>query len=426
MASAPGYEPRGPGFYSRQVSWVFFVKGELPQRSPGFGLICAEGDLWKDQRKFVSSSLKNFGMVRFGPKRDKMEERIAVGVKECVEKLSRLTSPCDPQPALLHCLGNVVNSLVFGHTWSEDDPTWLWLQHLQEEGTKLIGVAGPINFLPFLRVFPEYKKTMRFLMEGKEKTHVVYDNMIRERKKRGEGSGPGDDMIDAFLAEMSRRQASGRGDEGFYTVSQFHHLLADLFGAGVDTTLTTLRWFLLFMAQNPDVQTRVQEELDGVLQGRPLTLEDAAVLPYTEATLAETQRIRSVVPLGIPHGALEDTELAGYHIPRGAMLVPLQWAVHMDPKLWPEPDRFNPGRFLTEDDRFYKPEAFIPFQTGKRICVGEELGRMLLFLFGATIVHQFRVSPPDGAPLDLEGDVGITLTPRPQSLLFTARFETTR
>nr|CAD7258397.1 unnamed protein product [Timema shepardi] len=297
----------------------------------------------------------------------------------------------------------------------------------------------------FVRVFPEYKKTMRFLMEGKEKTHVVYDNMIRERKKRGEGSGPGDDMIDAFLAEMSRRQASGRGDEGFYTVSQFHHLLADLFGAGVDTTLTTLRWFLLFMAQNPDVQTRVQEELDGVLQGRPLTLEDAAVLPYTEATLAETQRIRSVVPLGIPHGALEDTELAGYHIPRGAMLVPLQWAVHMDPKLWPEPDRFNPGRFLTEDDRFYKPEAFIPFQTGgeadlertlrsfdmfsrtgKRICVGEELGRMLLFLFGVTIVHQFRVSPPEGAPLDLEGDVGITLTPRPQSLLFTARFETTR
>nr|CAD7439764.1 unnamed protein product [Timema bartmani] len=278
----------------------------------------------------------------------------------------------------------------------------------------------------FVRVFPEYKKTMRFLMEGKEKTHVVYDNMIRERKKRGEGSGPGDDMIDAFLAEMSRRQASGRGDEGFYTVSQFHHLLADLFGAGVDTTLTTLRWFLLFMAQNPDVQTRVQEELDGVLQGRPLTLEDAAVLPYTEAALAETQRIRSVVPLGIPHGALEDTELAGYHIPRGAMLVPLQWAVHMDPKLWPEPDRFDPARFLTEDNRFYKPEAFIPFQTGKRICVGEELGRMLLFLFGATIVHQFRVSPPDGAPLDLEGDVGITLTPRPQSLLFTARFETTR
>nr|CAD7464348.1 unnamed protein product [Timema tahoe] len=276
-----------------------------PSKRVSSSLICAEGDLWKDQRKFVSSCLKNFGMVRFGPKRDKMEQRIAVGVKECVEKLSRLTSPCDPQPALLHCLGNVVNSLVFGRTWSEDDPTWLWLQHLQEEGTKLIGVAGPINFLPFLRVFPEYKKTMRFLMEGKEKTHVVYDNMIRERKKRGEGSGPGDDMIDAFLAEMSRRQASGRGDEGFYTVSQFHHLLADLFGAGVDTTLTTLRWFLLFMAQNPDVQTRVQEELDGVLQGRPLTLEDAAVLPYTEAALAETQRIRSVVPLGIPHGALE-------------------------------------------------------------------------------------------------------------------------
>ncbi|GFG33574.1 hypothetical protein Cfor_03469, partial [Coptotermes formosanus] len=390
-------------------------------------LICAEGELWRDQRRFVITCLKNFGMIKYGAKRDKMENRISVGVQESIEILGRKASVAEPQdilPVLRHCLGNVLNSLVFGVVYKENDPTWKWLQDLQELGTKYVGVAGPVNFMPFLRFIPKFAKTMKFLMEGKEKTHEHYQNIImnRTQKRRfvpkDDDSSLVDDMIDAFLDEKERR---GENDGGFYSTAQFHHLLADLFGAGLDTTLTTLSWFFLFVAEHANIQKRIQEELDSIIGSRVPTLEDLPLLPYTEACLAETQRIRSVVPAGFPHGTVEATTLAGYHIPKGAMILPLQWAVHMDPEQWPEPERFNPERFLTDDGQFYKPEAFIPFQTGKRMCVGEELARMLLFLFGATIIHRFNVQAPEGVTIDLEGDCGMMLNPKAQKLLLTPR-----
>jgi ecdysteroid 25-hydroxylase CYP306A1 len=98
---------------------------------------------------------------------------------------------------------------------------------------------------------------MKFLMEGKEKTHEHYQNIImnRTQKRRfvpkDDDSSLADDMIDAFLDEKERR---GENDGGFYSTAQFHHLLADLFGAGLDTTLTTLSWFFLFVAEHANIQ----------------------------------------------------------------------------------------------------------------------------------------------------------------------------
>jgi ecdysteroid 25-hydroxylase CYP306A1 len=101
---------------------------------------------------------------------------------------------------------------------------------------------------------------MNFLLEGKEKTHEYYESIIRNRIQKGGSVSKDeenvllDDVIDAFLDEKKRRAES---DGGFYSTAQLHHLLADLFGAGLDTTLTTLSWFFLFLAQHADVQVRV-------------------------------------------------------------------------------------------------------------------------------------------------------------------------
>lgn len=118
------------------------------------------------------------------------------------------------------------------------------------------------------------------------------------------------------------------------------------------------------MANHPKIQEKVQEEIDQVIGDRRLSMEDSTNMPYTEATLAEIQRIRSVVPTGIPHGALEDMEIESYTIPKGTMIVPLQWAVHMNEKMWKDPEDFEPARFLNSEGRFVKDEALIPFQTG--------------------------------------------------------------
>lgn len=112
------------------------------------------------------------------------------------------------------------------------------------------------------------------------------------------------------------------------------------------------------------LQKRIHEDLDRVCRDAP-TLADAPGLPYLQAAVAESQRIRPVVPTGIPHGALRDTRIAGYRVPRGTMVMPLQWAVHMSPEYWSRPEVFDPERFLDEEGKFFRPEAFMPFQTGK-------------------------------------------------------------
>ncbi|OAD52305.1 hypothetical protein WN48_02122 [Eufriesea mexicana] len=355
-----------------------FAKDAFAGRAPlylthgimqGYGLVCAEGERWKEQRKFVSNCLRNFGMVKHeGPRRERMEKRISEAADECVSVLKERAAnePIDPLNTLHHCMGNFVNSIVFGKTYEEEEEVWKWLRHLQEEGVKEIGVAGPLNFLPFLRFLPWYGRTIRTIVDGKEKTHQVYRGILSEHRARISKMPESKNKIESFLAAFDEQMRMRNATEsGHFTEPQLYHLLADLFGAGTDTTLTTLRWFLLFMAAYPTEQEKVQAEMDRYLQeGNEPTLNDRTGMPRLEAALAEVQRLRSVTPLGIPHGTLEDSRIGDYDVPRGTMIVPMQWAVHTDPAYWKEPLEFRPDRFLTDDGTFFKPESFLPFQAG--------------------------------------------------------------
>ncbi|XP_041451378.1 cytochrome P450 306a1 [Drosophila obscura] len=432
----------------------------------GYGIICAAGPIWKHQRREVIDWLKALGMTRRpGETRSRLEQRIGRGVDECVQlyETDAALSPSsqlDPVPALQHTLGNIINDLVFGVTYERQDPDWLYLQRLQEEGVKLIGVSGVVNFLPWLRRLPWNERNICFLLEGKAKTHALYDRIVErcaqrlkelqaqyQEKQQQQQQDPQQDPepeSDQFLEENSEQEAAEAEEEDdgddddvyeptcilehflinrvphseLYCDEQLRHLLADLFGAGVDTSLATLRWFLLYMAREQRCQQRLHELLLP-LSGAP-TLEELQELAYLRACLSEVQRIRSVVPLGIPHGAERDFTVGKYRIAAGSMIVSLQWAIHMDPEWWPEPEQFRPERFLNDEGHYSAPPQFIPFQTGKRMCPGDELARMMLTLFAGRILRRFHVqlAPGTAAP-DMEGESGITLAPAPYELRFT-------
>ncbi|KAH0954656.1 hypothetical protein HN011_004368, partial [Eciton burchellii] len=287
-----------------------FAKDAFAGRAPlylthgimqGYGLISAEGDLWKDQRRFVAGCLKNFGMVKLpGSRRDQMEKRILATMDECISKLkNRITADgIDPLETLHHCVGNLLNDLVFGKIYDENDEVWKWLRHLQEEGVKHIGVSGLLNFFPLLRFLPRYGRIMKSLLDGKCKTHQLYQAIIDEHRARPL-------KMDSFLAAFDNAMTTNADNPGHFTQPQFYHLLADLFGAGTDTTLTTFRWFMLFMAVYPDEQRKIHDEMKELLGARLPELEDKHVLIRLEAAIAETQRLRSVVPVGIPHGTTQ-------------------------------------------------------------------------------------------------------------------------
>ncbi|XP_061450002.1 cytochrome P450 2D19-like isoform X3 [Rhineura floridana] len=190
-------------------------------------------------------------------------------------------------------------------------------------------------------------------------------------------------------------------------------VMFDLFAAGSETTARTIQWGLLYLVTFPDIQENCQSEMDMVLgNGACLKYEDQEKLPYTNAVIHEIQRFSSVPALGIGHAPIKDTQLSGYTISKGTTVIINFASILCDKSQWKYPSEFNPSNFLNEQGEFMKPEAFLPFSAGPRVCLGENMARMELFLFLATILRSFQLSWPDESKApDLTPQYGITLSP---------------
>jgi 26-hydroxylase len=117
-----------------------------------------------------------------------------------------------------------------------------------------------------------------------------------------------------------------------------------------------------------------------------------------------------------------DETLNGYKIPAGCHVIPLINTVHMDPNLWENPEVFNPSRFLDAAGNVQKPEFFIPFGVGRRMCLGNVLARMELFMFFTAMMHNFDITLPEGAALpSLKGNPGVTISPDRFAVCLTPR-----
>ncbi|XP_035851086.1 cytochrome P450 2K1-like isoform X2 [Sander lucioperca] len=220
------------------------------------------------------------------------------------------------------------------------------------------------------------------------------------------------------LAGSPSVQESGIANSYFHE----HNLMQTvfhLFGAGTDTTASTLRWGLLFMAKNPKIQDQVQEELSREIGSRNVQVEDRKNLPFTNAVIHETQRLASILPIAVPHKTSQDITFQGHFIKKGTKVFPLLTSVLHDESEWERPHSFYPAHFLDKDGKFVKREAFMPFSAGHRICPGESLARMELFIFFTSLLQHFRFTPPPGVSedeLDLTPRVGFTLSPSPHKL----------
>uniref|UniRef100_A0A667YIE2 Cytochrome P450 2F5-like n=1 Tax=Myripristis murdjan TaxID=586833 RepID=A0A667YIE2_9TELE len=145
------------------------------------------------------------------------------------------------------------------------------------------------------------------------------------------------------------------------------------------------------------LKEKMQQEIDTVIgqECRP-SMEDRKSLPFTDAVIHEVQRFLDIVPLSVPHYALQDICFRGYIIPKGTVILPMLHSVLREDKQWATPWSFNPQHFLDQNGNFKKNPAFLPFSAGKRACVGESLARMELFLFLVALLQRFTFSCPGG------------------------------
>eukprot|EP00058_Branchiostoma_floridae_P014115 XP_002599603.1 hypothetical protein BRAFLDRAFT_58542 [Branchiostoma floridae] len=374
-----------------------------------FGAVfCLYGDRWSALRRFTVSTLRFFGMGT-----TILEEKIQEECRHFCSALRLLVGqPVDLKNRLETSVSNIIVYMAVGKRFEYGDPKFGRLQILAERINVTFYKLYIVNCFPMLRFFPGFRKMYNELMD---RTAELY-SYIREYIGQHGNTAPDDirDFIDAF-------NKTKQDNPGFLPDMTLTYLIADLFSAGTETSSLTLCWGFLYLTAYPDVQEKVQAELDRVVgRDRPPAFSDRINLPYTEATIMEIQRIATIIPL-LPHRTSDDTTLLGYDIPAGTNVIVNLWDLHMDPSRWPDPHRFDPARFLGENGRLLTHDAFMPFSTGYRRCWGEQMGKMELFLFLTNTLQQFTLKLPEGTEPDFHGISTAFIYPRPFSLIVTKR-----
>ena len=197
--------------------------------------------------------------------------------------------------------------------------------------------------------------------------------------------------------------------------------LHDILGAAMDKTSSQLEWIVHFMAKYPAIQEKLAEEINASLPCKRLpSLGDRSKLHYTAAVIHETLLLSLVAPLGFFHSALEDSNIAGYHIPKGTLVIGNLYGIHNNPKIWQSPREFRPERFITENGTFsVGDKPLFPFGTGNRSCVGAGLAQNQMFLITARIFQKFRVKAI--GELCSNPEFSLIVSPRPFQVIFERR-----
>ncbi|XP_004693965.1 PREDICTED: cytochrome P450 2S1 [Condylura cristata] len=354
----------------------------------GHGVFFSNGERWRQLRRFTLLALRDLGMGK------REGEDIVQAEVRCLVDAFRETKgrPFDPSLLLAQATSNMVCSLVFGRRFPYKDKEFQAM--VQAAGGVLLGVSSRWGqayemFSQLLQHLPSLHAD--FL--GHVGTLAAFAvQQVEKHRENLDTSGPARDLVDAFLLKMTQEKQDT--DTEFTDKNLLMNVIYLLF-AGTVTVSATTRYTLLLLMKYPQVQERVREELTRELgAGQVPGLGDRARLPYTDAVLHEAQRLLALVPMGIPRALTKTTCFRGYILPKGTEVFPLLGSVLHDPEVFERPEEFHPDRFLDRNGHFTKPEAFLPFSLGKRVCPGEGLARAELFLLVTAILQTFSLDSP--------------------------------
>ncbi|XP_038057171.1 steroid 17-alpha-hydroxylase/17,20 lyase-like [Patiria miniata] len=385
------------------------------------------GPAWRGHRKDAASALRlslKAGSVESDghPGRSIAEKTISQEVSHLVSKMAVSDGcPINPSDMLTVALINTVCSLTFGCRYGPSDAEMKAFVSANHKLKELFKPGHPLDLFPFLKMFPS--KRMRTIQE----IIASRDSILQAQYQDHVATFRPDnirDITDAFLKSM--QDAGGNddaSDDVTMTEDQVVMSMWEIFAGGFESTFQTLRWALAYLLHYPEVQKRLQDEIDNnVPVGLP-TWRDRSRLPYLEATVLETLRHSSFSSLNGPHVTTCDTKIGDYDIAQGTTVLCNLWWVHHDPENWKDPDNFRPEHFLDEAGKVFTPKHFLPFSVGPRFCLGKQLATMGLFLYLGGILKHFTLActpgkkppslePESSEPIRTIGEYEIILTKR--------------
>ncbi|XP_012509911.1 PREDICTED: cytochrome P450 2C21-like, partial [Propithecus coquereli] len=329
----------------------FSGRGSIPafeEISQNSGIIFSNGKIWKHTWHFSLTVLQNMGMGK-----KTIEDRIQEEVSYLVETLKKTNaSPCDPT-FLLACVPcNVICSVIFQSRFDYNDPKFQTLLKYFHENLRIVSTPWMqlYNAFPLLHYLPGRHKEL-FKNVACQKEFILEE--VKQHQESLDMNNP-QDFIDYFLIKMEKEKHNKQSE---FTMDNLVITIWDMFSAGTETTSTTMRYGLLLLLKHPEVSAKIQQEIDRVIgRQRSPCMQDRSRMPYTDAVVHEIQRYIDLVPTNLPHAVTEDIQFREYFIPK-------MWNLHVQRNF------------------------------GKRVCVGEGLARMELFLILTSILQNFTLKP---------------------------------
>lgn len=270
--------------------------------------------------------------------------------------------------------------MTYGYSVEADtpDPLVLLIERMMTNAIKaVVPLAWVVDSLPFLDHLPEGIPGMSFKSIGRKwnetinLTVEVPYKFTREKMEKGTGR---ESFVSSLITQLSD---SNKLDESAESAIKF--TATQMYGGGADTTVQTLNGLAIALILFPEVQKKAREEIDAVVGDSRLPgFEDRDKLPYIAAVMKEALRWHTVVPMGLVHVADEDLEFKGYRIPKGSYIAPALWYFLHDPALYPNPDKFDPDRYLAPRNEPDPDTASFGF--GRRICPGRYFAEESLFI----------------------------------------------
>jgi cytochrome P450 len=353
----------------------------------GNGLLTSEDDFWRRQRKlaqpaFHTRRIQSYGDVMVSYTGRLLDEWQPGQVRDVNRDMMRLT------------LG-VVSKTLFDADIEKD------ANRVGDALTDILEVTQERIQSP-IQVIPEWLPTAgnRRRKAAVQALDSIVLGMIDERRASNEDHG------DLLSMLMLARDDAGQG----MTDHQLRDEAATIVLAGHETTANALSWTWYLLAQHPEVEAKLHEEVDQVLGNRPPSTDDLRQLAYTEMVVKEAMRLYPPIP-SFARQATQDTMIDKYPVRKGLIISISPWVIHRDSRWYPEPESFKPERWTREFEKSLPKCAYLPFSTGPRICIGNSFAMMEAVLILATIAQRYQLSLVPGQTI--QPHAALTLRPQP-------------
>jgi cytochrome P450 len=361
------------------IEWVLirnsqnFLKDRVIQNSRWFfgqGLLTNEGDSWLRQRRLSQPAFHRDRIAAYGC--------IMTGYAEQMLASWQDGETRDIHNEMMQLTLRVVVRCLFNVEAEETGPISSAMNILMRNTT-----GARMLLPPAARYLPT--PTMIAVRRAVRQLDDMVYHIIATRRAAGTDTG------DLLSMLMNARDEDGSG----MTDKQLRDEVLTFLLAGHETTALALSWTWHLLGQNPVAEAKLHAELEGVLGGRTPEFADMPALPYTERVVKESMRLYPPA-WSLAREAISEFELRGYKIPAGANIVMSQWIMHHNPKYFPEPEKFDPDRWLDPAMQKLPRFAYFPFGGGPRQCIGNLFAMMEAVLLLATVAQRFRLHAVPG------------------------------